>query len=119
MIYTVGRLSRWPVHGTPHSGDLQLKCQFPNIEMSNQNKPHKLSRLINKKKKLLYSKMSYVFQSEHEHYFDREEVIAYSKRHETKSDIDPCCKICGLSLSKYRNQVRFDTLEIPVYKDGK
>ena len=78
-----------------------------------------LMRRIKKKKKLLTSRVSYALQTEHEHYFDKDEVEEYRNRHTNNSRIDPCCKICGITLTEYRNHVRFDTLEIPIYKGGK
>ena len=79
----------------------------------------RITQLIKKKKRLLYSKISYALQTDHEHYYHKKDVLEFTRRHITKSNIDPCCKVCGLPLSKYRDQVRFDTLEIPAYKDSK
>lgn len=83
-----------------------------------QKEQRKFSQLINRKAKLLSSKVAYVLHNEHEHYFSKEEVLQFNNRKSLKSGIDPRCKVCGLRLSDYRNKIRYDTMEFPALKDA-
>ena len=83
-----------------------------------QKEQRYFSQLINRKAKLLSSKVAYVLHNEHEHYFSKEEVLQFNNKKSLKSGIDPRCKVCGLRLSDYRNIIRYDTMEFPALKDA-
>lgn len=83
-----------------------------------ENEQRNFSQLINRKKKLLSSKIAHVLHNEHEHYFSKEEVLQFKNRKSLKSGIDPRCKVCGLRLSDYRNKIRYDTMEFAALKDA-
>ena len=73
------------------------------------------------KKDLFKSKIDHVLHVEHEHYFSKKEVLNFRKKKNksSKSITEPRCLICGLRLSQYRAEKRYETMEIPAYKDGK
>ena len=83
-----------------------------------ENEQKNFSQLINRKAKLLSSKVAYALHNEHEHYFSKEEVLQFKNNESLKSGIDPRCKVCGLRLSDYRNKIRYDTIEFPALKDA-
>ena len=87
------------------------------LSRTKQKEQSNFIQLIIKKKKLFRSKVAYAIRGDHEHYYSKEEVRQFSNRNSLKSAIDPRCKVCGLRLSDYRTQIRYDTLEFPALKD--
>ena len=83
-----------------------------------EKEQRKFSQLINRKAKLLGSKVAYALHNEHEHYYSKEEVLLFKNEESLKSGIDPRCKVCGLRLSDYRNKIRYDTMEFAALKDA-
>ena len=65
------------------------------------------------KNTLFKSQISHAFQAEHEHYFNKKEVMEFRKNLSSKSIADPRCVICGLRLGLYYAQIRYETMEIP------
>ena len=70
--------------------------------------------LLKMKKKLIKSKIDH---AKHMHYFSKYEVMEYRNQNSSKSVIDPRCVVCGLRLSQYRAENRYETMEIPAYRD--
>ncbi len=64
------------------------------------------SDFIEQKSKLFRSKVVYALNREHEHYFSKRDVL--------NGDIDTRCKVCGILLSEYRTQKRFEKINSPV-----
>ena len=56
----------------------------------------KKSRQIKKNKTLFRSKIEYALRGEHQHYFNKQEVLALNQ--------NARCKICGMLLSEFRLQ---------------
>ena len=52
------------------------------------------------------------------HYFNKKEVQEFRKKKLSKPIIDPECMVRGLRLDQYRTEVRYQTMEIPAFKDG-
>ena len=78
----------------------------------NKNKEQSnFSEYIEQKTRLFHSKVVYALNREHEHYF--------SKRDALDSGIDARCKVCGMLLSEYRTQKRFEEMNTPVLLEGK
>jgi len=75
--------------------------------------------LIKRKKKLYKSKLDYALYTEHMHYFPKNEVVEFRNSKSLKSTIDPRCVVCGLRLTQYRDQIKYETMEIPAYRDGR
>ncbi len=67
------------------------------------------SEFIEQKSRLFHAKVVYAFNRDHEHYYSKQEVL--------NPNIDPRCKICGMLLSEYRTQKRFEQLNAPVSLD--
>ena len=74
--------------------------------------------IIKRKKKLFKSKIDYVLHTEHMHYFTKKEVEEFRQNQSSESKIDPRCVVCGLRLTQYRAQIKYETMEIPALKDG-
>ena len=72
---------------------------------------------LKRKKKLFKSKLDYALYTEHMHYFTKKEVVQFRKNKSSKSKIDPRCVVCGLRLTQYRAEIKYDTMEIPAFKD--
>ena len=64
------------------------------------------SEFIEQKSKLFHSKVVYALHREHEHYFNKSEVV--------NSAIDPRCMVCGILLSEFRTTKRFEKLNAPI-----
>lgn len=73
--------------------------------------------LIKMKKKIIKSKIDHALHAKHMHYFSKYEVMEYRNQNSSKSVIDPRCVVCGLRLSQYRAEIRYETMEIPAYRD--
>jgi len=65
------------------------------------------SEFIEQKKRLFHSKVVYALHGEHEHYFSKRDVL--------KSKFGTRCKVCGILLSEYRTQKRFEKMNTPVF----
>ena len=52
------------------------------------------------------------------HYFNKKEVLEFRKKKLSKPIIDPKCVVRGLRLDQYCTEVRYQTMEIPAFKDG-
>ena len=76
-----------------------------NTEQSN------FSEFIEQKTRLLHSKVVYALNMEHEHYFSKRDVL--------NSGDGARCKVCGMLLSEYRTQKRFENMNTPVLLDAK
>lgn len=75
------------------------------------------SKKLIEKNTLFISKLAYTFHGDHEHYFNNDEVRLFMKK-SSRHFIDPRCKVCGMRLTHYRAGARYETMEIPAYKDG-
>jgi len=69
------------------------------------------SEFIEQKSRLFHSKVVHALHGEHEHYFSKIDVL--------NSHTDPRCKVCGILLSEYRTQKRFEKMDSPLVLDGK
>ena len=78
----------------------------------NKNMEHSnFSEFIEQKTRLFHSKVVYALHGEHEHFFSKRDVL--------NSSIGTRCKVCGILLSEYRTQKRFEKMNSPVLLDGK
>lgn len=92
---------------------IQLLSRIKKIEDS------KLIPLLKRKKKLYKSKIDHALHARHMHYFSKHEVMEFRNNNSLKSIIDPRCVVCGLRLTQYLAEKRYETMEIPAYKgDG-
>ena len=92
---------------------IQLLSRIKKIEDS------KLIPLLKRKKKLYKSKIDHALHTKHMHYFSKHEVMEFRNNNSLKSIIDPRCVVCGLRLTQYLAEKRYETMEIPAYKgDG-
>lgn len=99
-----------------------MTLNLENIQVLDRIKKIENSSIIprlKKKKKLLKSKVDYALHNKHMHYFRKNEVEEFRKKKSLESNIDPRCVVCGLRLTRYRAQIKYETMEIPAYKDGK
>lgn len=64
------------------------------------------SEFVEQKTRLLQSKVVYALHGNHEHYFSKRDVLNSHK--------DPRCKVCGILLSEYRTQKRFEKMNSPL-----
>ena len=69
------------------------------------------SEFIEQKSRLFHSKVVHALHGEHEHYFSKIDVL--------NSHTDPRCKVCGILLSEYRTQKRFEKMDSPLVLDEK
>jgi len=60
----------------------------------------KKSKLIQKKNKIFRSKINHALRGEHRHYFSKKDVASQSQ--------NARCKVCGMLLSEFRVQRRFE-----------
>lgn len=60
----------------------------------------KKSKLIQKKNKIFRSKINHALRGEHKHYFSKKDVTSQSQ--------NARCKVCGMLLSEFRVQRRFE-----------
>ena len=67
------------------------------------------SEFIEQKTRLFHSKVVYALHGEHEHYFSKRDVL--------NANIDTRCKVCGVLLSEYRIQKRFEKINTPILLD--
>ena len=65
-----------------------------------QKEQSNFSEFIQQKTRLFHSKVQHAFYREHEHYF--------SKRDVQNSGISTRCKVCGILLSEFRTQQKFE-----------
>jgi|GEM_PF-1412219 len=70
----------------------------------------KKSKLIQKKNKIFRAKVNHAIHGEHRHYFSKKDVAA--------QDMNARCKVCGMLLSEFRVQRRFENWT-PNLKSGK
>lgn len=68
------------------------------------------SEFIEQKTRMFHSKVVYALNREHEHFFSKRDVL--------NGDIDTRCKVCGILLSEYRVQKRFEKKNAPVLLCG-
>ncbi|MFW2438694.1 MAG: hypothetical protein ACN4GR_04920 [Arenicellales bacterium] len=61
----------------------------------------KKSKLIQKKNKIFKSRINHAIRGEHRHYFSKNDVAA--------QNMNARCKVCGMLLSEFRVQRRFET----------
>ncbi len=66
----------------------------------NQKEQSNFSEIIQQKTRLFHSKVMYALYREHEHYFSKGDVL--------NSGIGTRCKVCGILLSEYRTQKKFE-----------
>lgn len=76
-----------------------LSCK-KNREQSN------FSEFIEQKTRIFHSKVVYALNREHEHFFSKRDVL--------NGNIDTRCKVCGIRLSEYRAQKRFEKMNTPL-----
>jgi hypothetical protein len=72
----------------------------------------KKSRLLMKKKSIFRSRIEYAIRGEHQHYFNKQEVLTLNQ--------NARCKICGMLLSEFRLKQKMDNWSPhlkPVYKN--
>jgi len=60
----------------------------------------KKSKLIQKKNKIFRSKVNHAFRGEHRHYFSKKDLASQKQ--------NARCKVCGILLSEFRVQRRFE-----------
>jgi len=77
----------------------------------NNGETSNFSEFIEQKTRLFHSKVVHALHRKHEHYFSKVDVL--------NGDIDTRCKVCGIRLSEYRIQKRFEKMNAPVLLDGK
>jgi len=70
------------------------------LSRKKQKEQSNFSEYIEQKTRLFHSKVLYVLYREHEHYFSKRDVL--------KSVIGTRCKVCGILLSEYRTQKKFE-----------
>jgi len=61
-----------------------------------------VSLFVEKKTRMFKSKIDFVLKGQHRHYF--------SKREAKDPNIDPACKICGMLLSDFKVEKKFEAL---------
>ena len=66
------------------------------------------SEFIEQKTRLFHSKVVYALHGEHQHYFSKRDVLG--------TDIGTRCKVCGILLSEYLTQKRFEKMNTPVLR---
>lgn len=57
---------------------------------------------VEKKTRMLKSRVDYALHGEHVHYYKKKETLDRA--------LDPKCQVCGLLLSEYRTQKKFESL---------
>ncbi|MCK5360060.1 MAG: hypothetical protein KAJ95_05505 [Gammaproteobacteria bacterium] len=67
-----------------------------------------ISVFVEKKTRMLKSKVDYALHGEHTHYFSKKESLDPTS--------NPKCKVCGLLLSDYKVQKKFEKLNKEVKK---
>lgn len=67
-----------------------------------------ISVFVEKKARMFKSKVDYALRGEHKHYF--------SKKESQDPSCNPECKICGLLLSDYKIQKKFEQLNKEIKK---
>lgn len=68
------------------------------------------SEFIEQQTRLIHSKVVYALNLEHEHFYNKHEVL--------NRDTDPRCKVCGMLLSEYRAMKKFEKWESPIVIEG-
>ncbi|MFW2438563.1 MAG: hypothetical protein ACN4GR_04255 [Arenicellales bacterium] len=68
-----------------------------------------ISEFVEQKTRLFQSKVVYALNGEHEHYFSKKDVL--------NGNFDTRCKVCGILLSEYRTEKRFEKVNAPVLLD--
>ncbi len=66
------------------------------------NEASSISMFVEKKTRMLKSKVDFALRGDHKHYF--------SKRESFDPAANPACKVCGLLLSDYKIQKKFEAL---------
>ena len=77
---------------------------------SKDDKESSISGLVEKKTRMFKSKVDYFLRGDHKHYFSKKETLDPS--------CNPACKVCGLLLSDYKIQKKFEKLN-EITKDKK
>lgn len=67
---------------------------------NNQKEQSNFSEIIQQKTRLFHSKVLHAFYREHEHYFSKRDVL--------NSGIGTRCKVCGILLTEFRIQQKFE-----------
>ena len=66
------------------------------------NEQSSISQFVEKKTRIFKSKMDYALRGDHVHYFNKRESL--------DPDSNPKCKVCGMLLSDYKIQKKFESL---------
>ncbi|GMR05717.1 MAG: hypothetical protein BMS9Abin25_0292 [Gammaproteobacteria bacterium] len=66
------------------------------------NESSSISMFVEKKTRMLKSKVDFALHGQHRHYFSKKESL--------DSTANPACKICGMLLSDYKIQKKFEAL---------
>ena len=69
---------------------------------NNDNNQSSISLLVDKKTRMLKSKIDYALHGEHDHYFNKKQSL--------DPTVNPKCKVCGMLLSDFMTQKKFETL---------
>jgi len=68
-----------------------------------ENEASSVSLFVEKKTRMLKSKVDYVLHGQHRHYFSKKESL--------DPTVDPACKVCGMLLSDLKIQRKFELLD--------
>ncbi len=61
-----------------------------------------ISVIVDKKTRMFKSKVDYVLRGQHRHFFSKKEV--------SDPAANPACKVCGMLLSDYKIEKKFEAL---------
>ena len=75
------------------------------------NEQSNFSEFVEKKTRLFHSKVTHALYRNHEHYFSKRDVL--------NSHLDTRCKVCGIRLSEYRAQRKFEKKNTLIVLDRK
>ncbi len=67
------------------------------------NESSSISMFVEKKTRMLKSKVDFALHGQHKHYFSKQESL--------DPEIDPACKVCGMLLSDLKVQKKFEALQ--------
>jgi len=66
------------------------------------NEPSSVSMFVEKKTRMFKSKLDFALHGQHKHYFNKKESFDPAA--------NPACKVCGMLLSDYKIQKKFEAL---------
>ncbi len=66
---------------------------------------------VEKKTRMLKSKVNFALRGQHTHYFSKKESL--------DPDTNPTCKICGMTLSDYKIQKKYEALKHKIQEKRK